>query len=309
VACHNYNGYSAGAGAIDLVNVNASLKKNWFHLFMQNPSRFHTTGIMPSFWPGGQSIRPDVLNGKPDQQIEALWAYLADGAKAKKPEGLTRQTNDVRVFDKAELVRGQNPIGYRSIAVGYPERLNLVFDSDEMALRLLWKDSFVDKNFGKFKVTGKDQIKFPQGIPFHRLESMDANWPYKSKTNYLFPQSEGYQFRGYRLDKNNEPTFQYEYGEVKVEDFFEDVALESDKAMFKRTFTFNAPKAQELFYFRAGAGNEIKAKGDNRYQIDKLQIRIKGDYKGIIREGNPGDLLIPIKLPKGKSTLTLEYQW
>lgn len=309
VACHNYNGLASGAGAIDLVNVNKSLKKNWFHLFMQNPSRFHTTGIMPSFWPGGQSIRPDVLSGKPDQQIEALWAYLADGAKAKKPEGLTRQSNDVRVFDKAELVRGQNSIGYRSIAVGYPERLNLVFESDEMALRLLWKDSFVDKNFGKFKVTGKDQIKFPQGIPFHRLASMDANWPYKSKTNYEFPQSEGYQFRGYRLDKNNRPTFQYEYGEVKVEDFFEDVALESKKAMLKRTFTFTTPTAQKIFYFRAGVGNEIKDKGDNLYQIDNLQIRIKGDHKGLIREGSPGDLLIPLELPKGKSTLTLEYQW
>jgi hypothetical protein len=125
----------------------------------------------------------------------------------------------------------------------------------------------------------------------------------------LFPQSEGYQFRGYRLDKNNEPTFQYEYGEVKVEDFFEDVAQDGKDAKFKRTFTFDSPSAQELFYFRAGVGQEIKMVSEKLYQIDKLQIRIKGDYKGIIREGNPGDLLIPIKLPKGKSTLTLEYQW
>jgi len=310
VACHDYNGQnSAGAGALDLVNIHTSLKKNWFHLFMQNPSRFHTTGIMPSFWPGGQSIRPDVLDGKPDQQIEALWAYLADGARAKKPEGLSRQSNDVAVFDKAEIVRGRSPVGYRGIGVGYPERLNLAFDADEMALRLLWKDAFASVNFGSFKVSGKNQIAFPPGIPFHRLESMDANWPYKSKTSYLFPQSHGYQFRGYRLDEKRRPTFQYEYGDVKVEDFFEDVTEESKGAKFKRTFTFNTPTAQKLFYFRAGVGQQITAKPDKLYQVDKLQIRITSDHKGLIREGSPGDLLIPLELPKGKSTLTLEYQW
>jgi mono/diheme cytochrome c family protein len=310
VACHNFNGEnSVGAGALDLVNVTQSLQKNWFHLFMQNPSRFHETGIMPSFWPGGQSIRPDVLDGKPDQQIEALWAYLADGPKAKKPEGLSRQSNDVRVFDKAEIVRGRSPVGYRGIGVGYPERLNLAFDSDEMALRLLWKGEFASVNFGSFNVSGNEKIEFPQGIPFHRLKSMDANWPYKSKTNYLFPQDHGYQFRGYRLDELRRPTFQYEYGDVKVEDFFEDVSEGENKAKFKRTFTFDTAEAQELFYFRAAVGEEILAKEEKSYQIDKLQIRITSDHKGLIREGSPGDLLIPIELPKGKSTLTIEYQW
>lgn len=309
-ACHNYNGEnSVGAGALDLVNVTQSLQKNWFHLFMQNPSRFHETGIMPSFWPGGQSIRPDVLGGKPDQQIEALWAYLSDGGRAKKPEGLSRQSNEVRVFDTAEIVRGRSPVGYRGIGVGYPERLNLAFDSEEMALRLLWKGEFASVDLGSFAVRGDNQITFPQGIPFHRLKSMDANWPYKSKTNYLFPQDHGYQFRGYRLDEQRRPTFQYEYGTVKVADFFEDISEGENKAKFRRTFTFDSAQAQELFYFRAATGEKIIAKEDKVYQIDKLNIRIISDHKGLIRNGNPGDLLIPLQLPKGKSTLTIEYQW
>ena len=178
-----------------------------------------------------------------------------------------------------------------------------------MALRLLWKNDFASINFGSFKVSGGNKIAFPPGIPFHRLESMDANWPYKSKTNYLFPQNLGYQFRGYRLDETRRPTFQYEYGDIKVDDFFEDVTEETKGAKFKRTFTFDTPTAQKLFYFRAGVGELIKAKTDKVYQIDKLQISITSDHKGLIREGNPGDLLIPIELPKGKSTLTLEYKW
>lgn len=310
VACHNFNGEnSSGAGALDLSHVTKSLKKNWFHLFMQNPSRFHATGIMPSFWPGGQSIRPDILDGEADQQIEALWVYLADGSRAKKPEGLSRQSNDVQVFDKAEIVRGRGTVGYRGIGVGYPERLNLVFDSEEMALRTLWKGAFASVNFGSFKVAGKSKISFPAGIPFHRLKSLDDSWPYKSKTNYTFPQDHGYKFLGYRLDEQRRPTFQFRYGDIVVDDFFEDVSEGGEGAKFIRTFSFDTPKAQKLFYFRAGAGQNINAKPDKLYLVDKLQIRITSDHKGLIREGNPSDLLIPLELPKGKSKLTIEYQW
>ncbi|MGJ8655485.1 MAG: c-type cytochrome [Akkermansiaceae bacterium] len=311
VACHDFNGKnSSGAGALDLVNATQSLQKNWFHLFMQNPSRFHETGIMPSFWPGGKSIRPDVLDGVPDQQIEALWTYLSDGPRAKKPEGLSRQSNQVRVFEKAEIVRGRGTAaGFRGIGVGYPQRLNLAFDSEEMALRILWKGTFADVDHGSFKASGKEQITFPAGIPFHRLKSLDTHWPYKGKTNYEFPHDHGYQFRGYRLDDLRRPTFQYHYGDITIDDFFEDVMTDNGTAKFVRTFSFNTPAAQEQFYFRAASGEKITKIDDNTYTIDKLTIRFKGDHKAIIRKGNPGDLLIPLTLPKGASKLTIEYQW
>ena len=50
---------------------------------------------------------------------------------------------------------------------------------------------------------------------------MDDNWPYKGKTDFtLFHGDHGYQFRGYHLDAlQRRPTFQYQYGDIKVEDF------------------------------------------------------------------------------------------
>ncbi|MFK7911410.1 MAG: c-type cytochrome [Akkermansiaceae bacterium] len=311
IACHHFNGKNPGnAGALDLAHVTKRLQKDWFHLFMRNPSRFHTTGIMPSFWPGGKSIRPDVLGGDSSQQIEALWAYLGDGARAKKPEGLMRQLDELRVFDTAEMVRGRGtPAGFRAIGVGYPERINLAFDSEEMALRLLWKGAFAKVNNGSFRVAGTDTITFPKGIPFHRLKSMDAHWPYKGKTNYTFPQDHGYQYRGYHLDELRRPTFHYHYGEVKVEDFTVAIEKEKGKAKFRRTFSFDAAKAQDMFYFRAGSGKKITPQSPGSYTVDGLTIRVTGGQKAVIREGDPGDLLIPLELPKGKSTLTLEYQW
>ena len=81
------------------------------------------------------------------------------------------------------------------------------------------------------------------------------------------------------------------------------------KAYFKRTFSFETPAEQLPFHFRAAAGKKITTPSERSFSIDKLQLRITSDHKGIVREGDAGEVLIPLTLPKGRSTLTLEYQW
>lgn len=309
ISCHDFNGQRSGVGALDIVYVTERVKKNWFHLYMRQPRRFHPTVIMPDYWPDGESTRPAVLQGDTGQQIEALWSYLEDGVRAKKPVGLSRQSNELRVGDVAEICRGRGPAGYRGIGVGYPERLNLAFSSEEMSLRTIWKGEFANVDLGSFSSRGSESIAFPPGIPFHRLKSMEDNWPYKGKTNYTFPQDQGYQFRGYHLDALRRPTFNYMYGDISVSEFFEDVRGADGKAYFKRTFSFDALTAQTQFYFRAAAGKKITAQSERQFSVDQLQLRISGDYKGLVREGNPSEILIPLTLPKGRSTLSLEYQW
>ncbi len=308
IACHDFNGQKSGAGALELVHVTERLKKNWFHLYMRQPSRFHPTVIMPSYWPGGQAIRKEVLDGNADQQIEALWAYLSDGTRAKNPKGLSRQSNELRVADETVMCRGRGPASYRGIGVGYPERISLVFDSEEMALRQLWKGEFANVDHGSFQPRGGERIVFPAGVPFHRLASMDDLWPYKGKTNYLFPQDHGYQYRGYYLGEQKRPTFVYLYGDIKVEDFFEDLLNENGNAYFKRTMTFSAPSRQEMFYFRVASGKAISPT-DRGWQIDSLNLRFSGDHAGEVREGDPKELLIRLEIPEGKTVLQFEYQW
>lgn len=310
IVCHEFNGQKSGEmSALDLVHVTERLKKDWFHLYLRQPARFHPTVIMPSYWPDGKSVRPNLLGGDAAQQIEALWVYLADGVRVKKPVGLSRESTELRVGDVTELCRGRSSIGYRGIGVGYPERISLAFDAEEMALRQLWKGEFANAEMGSFRPRGTDQIAFPPGIPFHRLKSLEDNWPYKSKTSHAFPQDHGYQFRGYHLDAARRPTFLYHYGDIAVQDFFEDVRDKAGQAFFKRTLRFETTTETPPFYFRAAAGKGVTAQSDRSFAIAPLQLRITSDHKGIVREGNAGEVLIPLTLPKGRSTLTLEYQW
>lgn len=310
IACHEFNGQKSGEmSALDISRVTERLQKNWFYLYMRQPSRFHPTVIMPSFWPDGKSTRPAILGGDTAQQIEALWTYLEDGARAKKPVGLSRQSNELRVGDTTEICRGQSPVGYRGIGVGYPERINLAFDSGEMALRQLWKGDFATVDLGRFRPRGTDTISFPPGIPFHRLTTLEDNWPYKGKTNHAFPQDHGYEFRGYHLDAARRPTFLYGYGDITVQDFFEDARDKDGRAYFKRTLLFDAPAAQSQFYFRIAAGKKIASPADRTFTADGLEVRITSEHKGIIRDGENGDVLIPLAPPKGQSAVTLEYRW
>ncbi|NBV21599.1 MAG: hypothetical protein EBS05_06700 [Proteobacteria bacterium] len=310
IVCHEFNGQKSGeVSALDLVYVTERLQKNWFHLYLRQPARFHPTVIMPSYWPDGKSLRPNLLGGDVAQQIEALWVYLEDGIRVKKPMGLSRQSSELRVSDVTEICRGRSSIGYRGIGVGYPERISLAFDSEEMALRQLWKGEFANVDLGSFQPRGTDQIAFPPGIPFHRLKSLEDNWPYKGKTSYAFPQDHGYQFRGYHLDAQRRPTFHYLYGDIAVEDYFEDVRDKDGKTYFKRILRFDAPSEPTPFYFRAATGKNITTQSERSFGIAQLQLRITSEHKGIVREGNAGEVLIPLTLPKGRSTLTLEYQW
>ena len=308
IACHDFNGQkSAGAGALDLVNLTQRIQKNWFHLYMRAPQRFHPGIIMPSYWPGGQSLRPDVLGGDTDQQIEALWSYLETGKQARNPIGLSRQSKELRVTDVAEIARGRSSIGYRGLAVGYPGRVSLAFDTEEMALRQLWKGEFVNVELGSFQPRALDTMaSLPAGVPFHRLKSLDDNWPAKGKTTFGFPQNLGYQFRGYDLDAARRPTFHYEYGEVKVADRFEDRVDDAGAAYFRRTIQLTAPAGTAPFHVRVAAGTKVTATGPQAYATDKLRVRLIASPAAVLREG---EVLIPLTLPAGTTTLTLDYQW
>jgi putative heme-binding domain-containing protein len=312
IACHTFQQKPAATmSAVDLTEMAERLEKNWFHHYMLNPQRLSTNTVMPSFWPGGRTIRKDILDGKTDLQVEAMWQYLLDGRQARTPRGLIRKPIELVAKDEAVMLRRKyQGIGKRGIGVGYPNQVNLAFDAEQMRLAMIWKGKFADpagvwrsQGHGSVRPLGRDLIRFAVGP-----ELDDAVHPW--------PVDEGrpprHQFKGYDLDLLQRPTLKYRFDTIDVEDYPLDVRDEaSGGVLIRRTLTFTSELGRPDVVFRVATGQKIVLEENGTFLIGKsLRIRIDAKHRGQIVKTPAGpQLRIPLDIGPGKSTLVIEYAW
>jgi hypothetical protein len=72
--------------------------------------------------------------------------------------------------------------------------------------------------------------------------------------------------------------------------------------------TFTTKVDQEMFFFRMGSGMNITKTG-KEWKVDGLTLRLSGEGKALVREGEPQELLLPLTLSAGKTDLKVEYRW
>ena len=64
VVCHNFNGKpSPSLRGLDLLISFERLQPSWFAHFMLDPQKYRPGIVMPNFWPGGEAVRKEVLEG------------------------------------------------------------------------------------------------------------------------------------------------------------------------------------------------------------------------------------------------------
>ena len=232
---------------------------------------------MPAAWPMGQTLLPNVLGGDTRQQIHSVWEFLADGDKAAMPLGLGR--DPIELIADAEPVIYRNFVegaGPRAIGVGYPQKINLAFDANDLRLALLWQGSFMDaakhwtdRGAGFQAPLGDNVLKLPAGVEFATLENEAAAWPTQSARQL------GGQFRGYRLNAQREPIFLYDVGTVRVEDHPRPIGpSESGRVVRSLTLTRRDGPTARL-WFRAAAGAKIEPAEGGAFRVDgQWQVKV-----------------------------------
>jgi cytochrome c551/c552 len=91
VSCHVWNGKLIGspdpaATGPDLTRTAGRIRRDWFDRYLENPMRFHPGTPMPGVFPHGKpAMLGSVLDGNPEKQKDALWAYLAKGKDGPSP--------------------------------------------------------------------------------------------------------------------------------------------------------------------------------------------------------------------------------
>lgn len=314
IKCHTWGNIQAtGIQSIDMQRMTTRLNQAWFESYLLDPQAYRPGTRMPGAWPEGQVQLPKLLDGRADTQIRAVWEYLADGSKARIPLGLGR--------DPIELIAETEPIMYRNfiegagpraIGVGYPEKVNLAFDANHMHTAMIWQGAFidaskhwVDRGVGFQPPLGDNVLNLVSGAPFASLADAGDDWPNKPAKEL------GYQFKGYRFDKDRRPTFLYRFGEVEVSEEWLPI-VEKDEVTFRRTWTLTTKQPPPHLYARVAASQELKDLGDGRFAANEaFTTRVSSTAgKPLVRaKNNRAELLVPIEFKDGKATIVQDFVW
>jgi len=288
----------------------ARLQRDWFVHYVLDPNRFRPGTRMPTAWPKGETVLTNILEGKALNQIEGVWLYLSDGAKAPLPVGMKKEL--IPLVPAGEAIIYRNFIegaGTRAIGVGFPEKVNLAFDANNLRLALIWHGAFMDasrhwtgRGEGSEPPLGDNVLPLAPGVSFAALASESDAWPTKSGRDL------GQHFKGYKLTSDNRPTFLYEVYGVHVEDSPDGVAAKSAPTI-RRTITLSG--TAENLYYRAAVADKIEALSDGWYRINNdWKLRIETAAAPRIRPANGKmELLVPVRLENGKSRIVQEYAW
>ncbi|MFM7071378.1 MAG: c-type cytochrome [Planctomycetota bacterium] len=319
IKCHTWGNIPAtGIQSIGMTTMARRLREPWCHAYILDPPAFRPGTRMPSAWPMGQTLLPGVLNGDTQQQIHSVWSFLADGDKAAVPLGLGR--------DPIELIADSEPVMYRNfiegagpraIGVGYPQKLNLAFDANDLRLALVWQGAFIDatrhwtdRGVGFQAPLGDNVLKLPGGVSFAALETPDASWPGQPARD------QGAKFRGYRLNAAREPVFSYEIAGLKIEDHPRPIAATaSEGGRFVRTLVatrLEPPAGGSRIWFRAAVGGKIEPIAGGGFLVDgqwRVKVAVAGESPIVRARGNQSELLIPVPAAGPPATIVQEFQW
>lgn len=306
VQCHTFAGRkSLGIPAMDLTMMTTRLQPDWFYRYLINPPSLRPGTRMPTFWPEGEAANKEILDGKTDAQITAIWAYLGRGREADLPPGLVTGKQEI-VADK-EAVIYRNFIqgaGTRGIGVGYPEKANLAFDANASRIAMLWQGAFIDaarhsngRGEGFEGPLGDRILRMPEGPTIAKLAADDEKWPTESKA----------KFGGYKLDEKQRPTFLYRVSEISVEDF--PAAMETDlDPYFQRTIKLRGEG--EGLWFRAAVAEKIEPQESGLFKIDdRTTIKISGAEARVREADGKKELVAPIQWKEGAAEIVEEIRW
>ncbi len=312
VSCHTYGKFkSTGIQAIALDTMATRIREDWFHRYLPDPQQYRPGTRMPTGYPDGKSTVTNVYDGDQAKQLAAIWSFLEKGANGGVPEGIVSGMIELKPEGKPVIYRNFiEGVTARGIAVGYPERANLCWDADRMALALIWQDRFIDaakhwegRGQGRQTPLGGSVTKLETVAAVAVLADPETAWPESA------PKERGYKFLGYRLDKQGRPTFRYRFKDAEVEDTPIPVAGEFSGTFARQIkVTPTGQNEKAGLYFRAGSGT-IEALADGWFLVNDT-VRVRVDSSGaepIVRDiGGSSEILVPVN---GATTITQQIAW
>ncbi len=155
-----------------------------------------------------------------------------------------------------------------TMSVGIPGGLNYAYDLNARSLLSAWRGKYIDVS-NMWTERGETQREIPLGglvefdgkPPVTELSNAEGAWP-----DTVVVDNNMYTNRGYSIQENGLPVFQYSYKSTAVEDF---ISAAPDKSGLIRKVTIKQPGAN--LYWMLGSGKMIEKLPDGTYAIDDKQ--------------------------------------
>lgn len=267
---------------------------------------------------GEHDFRLEYFQAAGEQEIFVAWkgAQFAMTPLSKwTPPGWQDAVQKKKDFDPIPLVVKDEPVVYRNfiqgagnrgIAVGYPGGINLAWSAESMNLALIWRGAFIDaskhwnsRGGGHQPPMGYD-VQRPTGEVTPALfvaDQPDAPWPKWDKSKRF----EGFEWKGYLLDKRRHPVFRYTWRGTSIEDTFTasgDGNKPGGNAKLIRMVRITGEPPDHAWFriaerAKSGAG-EGEFLGPEGFRVFAKEALLAG-----------GNVVIPAK----PGTITITYQW
>ena len=298
IKCHSFGGEKGqSTGVVDLARTPQRLRHEWFLAYVANPQQFRPGTRMPAGWPEGKTFYPDTLDGTAAGQIEGVWRYLA-GAKPRPPIGVGSNPIELVPIDRPIIYRnfiaGAGP---RAIGVGYPEKVNLAWDAEQLRLALVWRGAFIDagrhwtgRGEGWQPPLGDAVFTPDAAAAIAVLESSVSPWPSD-------PRKRGARFGGYALDATGRPTFTWSLDGMRIRETIQP-ATGGDRPILRRTIRLEGRPQRGEVFFRAAVAANLEATGDGWQRVDgRWRVRVSGSSTGPAEATRTADGKIQLRHP------------
>jgi len=182
-----------------------------------------------------------------------------------------------------------------AVSVGSPQQVHYTYDMDNGALLQVWRGGFLDatpmwysRGDGSSRPRGAVQRFGQPVLALARLSAPEATWAADTAGT-------GYKPKGYKLNRQDEPTFMYTIYGAEVTDAVR--ALSSGDGI-EREVTVQGGNNLSL---RLAESNNIETASNGWYLLDDQSYYIRlddaGGAKAIIRNSTNGrkELLVPVQ--------------
>ena len=215
VTCHGLkDAKSLGAPVINLTHTIERLQPAYFKELLLEPQETQPGTLMPPMFAGRK---------RADQEVEQIWTYLKELDQRRLPDGLLKADNfELKPGEEGKAITFRTfveGVGSHAVAVGYPQGLNVGFDSETCRWRIAWQGRFIDA-----MSTWDDRFCSPAKPLGEKVVELAWKLPAEGEVEFL----------GFKLDpKTAAPTFMYQVGGQR----YEDRAVPDGTTKLKRTVT------------------------------------------------------------------------